>query len=648
MKFRAEDHRCIYSATMTVRLWTTTAEGVTFPPEEGDKKACAFYPKSTVYNRLLSIPGLGPQYSISGTPAKLPVLETQTGDGPSTFLPMGESVIDLTPNEQASPQATFLARHPLPSIDTSRSMTVESTNGSDDVSLSGVGDETDSTIHGDQHTNSRKGLHDTPATKASDEPENLPYYDIAIDSPEATIVKKATHEDSVENVVQRNSPEILLVPEPPRIARRSPFLSKRVPTRDARFFGREELLITLEGVLIPDLMLYGSLLANLDCGAVIFLHGAPGVGKSAIALELTYRTQAAFDHVFWLHASSYLHLAQSFHEAAVSLGLVQDRRDHNHESSRQKLVAWLSTTSSKWLLVLDDADELQILSHFMPNRNRGSIILTSRQPLQKGLDEEDKCLHTFRVSPFDVEEATEFLHSLAPCAVDPANPAADLATLTTIAEDCRCLPLTLRRVGTILNHRSSSKDRQIMDVLEQHAGNVLASQPSSPLVYTTLSSASYALANVITFLDPHCIDDAILLGAQRYKDFPLSEFPMNDHDYFNAKNELIAHALLNAGADPSAFGLHRVTAGSLRAKLDPNNFRQGFHCASRLLEAKWPSRRKMKNIIHGNWPEFDTLHSHVHEISSIFVDHDRKPKDGNPNQELSNDSYIRILLHSTW
>ena len=652
LKFRKEDHRCIYSATMTVRMWTTTEEGVTFPPEEGDKKICAFYPKSTVYNRLLSIPTFEPQQSVSGNPTQLSVLETQAGDGPSTCFSIGESVTDLTPNEPASPQATFLAMHLPHSTDTPRSMTVESASGSENISVSCVGDATGCTSHGDQHPDLRKGPSDFFAAKARDEPENRPSYDIGINSPETAIVKQASPESSVENVTQQNSPKILSVPELPGPARRSPIFSMRVPSRDAKFFGREELLITLESILVPALEPIANLSATLDPSTVIFLHGAPGVGKSAIALELTYRTQAAFDHVFWLQARSYHHLAQSFHEAAVSLGLVQDRSDHNHESSRQKLAVWLSTTSLKWLLVLDDADELQLLSQFVPYRHRGSIIMTSRQSSPRELDtKEDKCLHAFRISPFDVKEASRFLLSLIQGASEPvyaANPAADLSILSTIAKDCHCLPLTLRRVGLILNRRSSSRNRRIMTLLEQHAANVLASQPSSPLIYASLSPASYALANVITFLDPSCIDDAILLGAQRYKDFPLSEFPMNDNNFLEAKGELIAHALINANADSGAFELHRVTAASLQAWLDPNKFRQGFHGASQLLAAKWPSRRKMKNIILGNWPEFDHFHSHVHELSSIFVDHDRKQKRSNPVQELFNDSFFSILLRSTW
>lgn len=644
LKFLAEDHRCIVSGTLTVRMWTTTAEEYTIANGDGDKKNCAFYPKSTLYPWLLSMP-FAAQPSISGTTAQLSVLEAQTSDDPTTCITMGETATDLACNGPASSQATFLTMHPTPPIDTIPVTTKGSACGSDNVSAGGVKDEASPESHNNQDPDLRRRPPEPLAAKASIESE----YDIGTKSLEAITIEQARHEDSAKNVLQQNSLESLSALDSSRVARRSPFLFTRVPSRDARFFGREELLIPLERVLTPVSALPSGHLASLDSGAVVVLHGDPGVGKSAIALELTYRIQATFDLVFWLRADSNLHLAQSCHEAAVGLGLVQDRKDHNHESSRQKLLAWLSTTSSRWLLVFDDADDFQNLSNFMPNRARGSIIVTSRQRFRKGPEvEEDECLHNFQVGPFAVEDATEFIRSLAPCAFDASDPATDLATLTTIAEDCLCLPLALRRVGTILNRRGSSKDKRIMAVLEQHAGRVLASQPFSPLIYANLSSASLALANVITFLDPYYIDNAILLGAQRYKDVPLSAFPMNDHDYFNAKNELIAHALLARGVDPSALDIHRVTARSLRAMLDPDNFRQGFHCASRLLEARWPSRRKMKNIVLGNWPEFDALHSHVHQLSSIFVEYDQKRQNGKLKQELSNDSYLKILLQSTW
>ena len=638
LKFHLEDHRCICSANMTVRMWTTTNEEFTIPPGEGDKKKCAFYPKSTLYNRLLSIPSLAAQASIPGSHVPLPLLEVQTSDVPSTFGPMDETAADLSHNGPAAPQAIFLTMAPRLSTDTVPATTVEI---SDVTPASIAEDDTNLTARGDQQADPIIVPSDySSAAEANTGPERLPCFDAGIQSSEAISSEQVRHEEFNE-IVRQDSSKNPYVMEPQRVAHRPPFLSMRVPSRDPKFFGREELLIPLGDVLAPISMPSSGDLGSLDSGVVIVLHGAPGVGKSAVALELTYRTQSTFNYVLWLRANSNLHLAQSFHEAAVSIGLVQDRRDHNHESSRQKLIAWLSTTTSKWLLVLDDADELRILRHYMPNRRGGSIIVTSRQSDRAGLGIEE--VHEFQVDPFLVEDATAFIRSLAPCAVD----AADTDTLATIAESCGCLPLTLRRVGTIINRRGLNKDNLIMATLEEHASCVLASQPSTPLIYASLSSASLALANVITFLDPYCVDDAILLGAQRYEKVPLSAFPMKDDDYFNAKDELIAHALLADSAHFSTIDIHRVTAESIRANLDSDNFREGFQSACRLLEAKWPSRKKMKNIVLGNWPEFDALHSHVHEISTILVDYDKI------NRELSDmlsvtDSYLQILFLSTW
>ncbi len=638
LKFHLEDYRCICSANMTVRMWTTTNEEFTITPGEGDKKKCAFYPKSTLYNRLLSIPSLAAQASIPGSHAPLPLLEVQTSDVPSTFRPMEETAANLTRNGPAAPQAIFRTMVPRLSTDTVPATTLEIS----DVGQANIAeDDTNLTARGDQQADPKivPSDYSSPA-EANTGPETLPCFDAGIQSSEAISSEQVTHED-VNDIVRQDSSKNPYAMEPQRIARRPPFLSMRVPSRDAKFFGREELLIPLGDILAPISMPSSGDLESLDSGAVIVLHGAPGVGKSAIALELTYRTQSTFDYVFWLRAKSNLHLAQSFHEAAVSIGLVQDRRDHNHESSRQKLIAWLSTTSSKWLLVFDDADELQILRHYMPNRRCGSIIVTSRQSDRAGRGiGEDERFHTFQVDPFVDKDATAFIRSLAPYAID----AADTATLTTIAESCGYLPLTLRRVGTIINRRGSIKDNLIMATLAKHASRVLASQPSSPLIYASLSSASLALANVITFLDPYSIEDAILLGAQRYKNVPLSAFPMKDHDYFSAKNELIKYALLAVRVDSSAIDIHRVTARSIRANLDPNSFREGFQSACRLLEARWPSRKKMKNIVLGNWPEFDALHRHVHKLSDILVKYNKVVSDLNSMI----DSYLRILFLSTW
>ena len=649
LKFHAEDHRCIYSANMTVRMWTTTSEEIFIPDGEGDKKSCAFHSKSTHYNHLLSIPNSVAQSSIPGTLEPLAVLEAQTQDSPKACSSIDELAGELTSNEPASSQTTSLTGPSILAIDAVPITTVEMASGTKTIPNQSVGDEAQSVDHGDQHSGPEETQPDYLPLIATKESENLSCDDSRVESRGLTSSGKARHEASVNDTAQQHVSHVAPVRESPRIPRRSPFFYMQVPKRDAKFFGREELLNSLQGILTPTSLPTNDNLTRLSSGAVIVLHGVPGVGKSATAVELTYRIQAEFDNVFWLRANSKLHLAQSYHQAATSLGLIRDRGDHDHENSRHKFRDWLSITCSRWLLVFDDADELQVLPEFMPRRRHGSIIVTSRQMSQAGLGfKDDQCLQSFQVDPFVVEDATNFIRALAPCAFGAAVTAADASRLTAVARSCGYLPLTLRRVGTLINRLGSMKEAINIGKIEQLANCLLASGFSHHLIEGDLSSTSSALLNVITFLDPYSIDDAILLGGQRHKDVPLREFPMKDDDYFDAKNELITHALLTNGTNSNAIDIHRLTARALRAELDPDSFRGGFQAACRLVEARWPSRRKMKNIMFGNWPEFDSLHSHVHELSNIFVEYHRKRRNGKDQQELSNDSYLNVLLLSTW
>jgi len=115
----------------------------------------------------------------------------------------------------------------------------------------------------------------------------------------------------------------------------------------------------------------------------------------------------------------------------VSVRLVQDRADHNHKRSRHALRAWLSITSATWLLIFDDADEVEILRQFIPKSRKGAIPIMSRKCLAQGF------------CPFDIKDAIMFLLSFVPLANDGAD-MSSLGDLRLIAETCRCLPLALR------------------------------------------------------------------------------------------------------------------------------------------------------------------------------------------------------------
>ncbi len=644
---RKEDHRCMCSANLSVRMWTTTAEEVPVEATEGINKNCAFHEKSHLYHVLRAIPNFDNQISILENSATVKLLDAPSKDNQNASISSSNVVLAST---EVTSMAPGLSLAPTPQLLPVTTEVLERAECS----------ETEATITRNESDSVR-----VLSSLSPDLTSENPYAAAEVGNcgsitfplgGEKDCEDKAQHSVLLvkgkqgekrhiqrENL-QQDSSEAQPVLETARGARRPRFSCTRIPVRDAGFFGREKTLSLLDEVFGPSEIPSNDRVAHLDSRCIALLRGNPGVGKSAIASEWMYRIAPMFDNILWIRASSELHLAQSFHEAAVSLGLAEARADHNHENSRKKLLAWLSTTSRAWLIVFDDANQLRMLSQFLPDPPKGSVLVTSRQLSSQDFDIRDGRLHIINVGPFCVEDAKAFLRALIFQGLKVGNIEAQDRSLLKMAEDCRYLPIRLRRLGKVINHYILANLTKFIAIIERHAASVLVSQP---YIRWRLSSASDALASVITFLDPYHIEDAILLGVQRYKDFPLKAFPMTDQGYYDAKEELLSHDLChNVGAH--SFEICRVTRSSLRAKLDPIQFKQGFGCASQLLHARWPSKRKLRNVVLGNWPEFDSLHSHVHELSSIFIEHDRRQDGGIYSQELSNNAYMQILLLSTW
>ena len=646
---RKDDQRCMCSANMSVRLRTTAAEDYPVEATEGIKKSCAFQEKSQLYRLLLAIPNIiENQLSITEHSGTVKLLDAHPKDSQNASIPSLNVVSASTQITSTPPGLTLTPTPALLPITTN-------------VLERAVCSDTETTILGDGSDSVRVVDSLSPDLNSGNPYAAANVGDCgSISSPLDEIIDcedKAQHsmlliekkQDETRHIQRENSQQDTSEAPPgletPRGARRPRTFCTRIPVRDGRFFGREETLSLLNEVFEPNEIPSTDRVENFDLRRIVLLCGRPGVGKSAIASEWMYRIAPMFDNIFWICASSELHLAQSFHEAAVSLGLVQARSDHNHENSRKKLLAWLSRTTRAWLMVFDDANQLRMLSEFLPDPLKGSVLVTSRQlsPQDFAIRGNGR-LHTIDVGPFLVEEAIPFLRALIFQDLKDVNIEVHDRSLQQWAESCRYLPIRLRRVGKDINRYILANLGKFIAMVEIHAARVLVSQPS---ISRTLSSASRALVSVITFLDPYHIEDAILLGAQRYRDLPLKAFPMTDQGYYDAKEELLLQDLCHDIGSHS-FEICRVTRGSLRAKLDPIQFRQGFDCASQLLHARWPSKRKLRNVVLGNWPEFDSLHSHVHELSSIFIEHDRRQDGRIYGQELLTNAYMQTLLLSTW
>ena len=108
------------------------------------------------------------------------------------------------------------------------------------------------------------------------------------------------------------------------------------------------------------------------------ISGLGGVGKSAIARQLCRRVRRLRRYrrgIFWLLGESTSALQKGYHDMASQLALDVDPATAN--ADRDAVFAWMRSCDG-WLLVVDNVDEPEAVTAFMPPRDaRGNIVVTT-------------------------------------------------------------------------------------------------------------------------------------------------------------------------------------------------------------------------------------------------------------------------------
>ncbi|KAL7762869.1 hypothetical protein ACKLNR_006227 [Fusarium oxysporum f. sp. zingiberi] len=188
----------------------------------------------------------------------------------------------------------------------------------------------------------------------------------------------------------------------------------------------------------------GEILDQIGCqcsepASRVAIAGLGGVGKSQLAIEFAYRfaDRSAETWVFWVHASTQARIIEGFKSIANNVKLMG--RDRPDADVLQLVFDWLSNgQNGKWLLVLDSADDSDVLLHstsggnddgrklveYLPQSPNGSILITTRnRDLAFRLTGTSQMIHD--VGPMTQKEALMLLANSLGILSD-ANAAADL------------------------------------------------------------------------------------------------------------------------------------------------------------------------------------------------------------------------------
>ncbi|KAF4332557.1 kinesin light chain [Fusarium beomiforme] len=193
----------------------------------------------------------------------------------------------------------------------------------------------------------------------------------------------------------------------------------------------------------------------------VAIVGLGGVGKSQLAIEFAHRfaARSAETWVFWVHASTQARVIEGFKSIADNVKLMG--RNRPDTDVLQLVFDWLSNVrNGKWLLVLDSADDFNVLLRstsgdnddgrklveYLPQSPNGSILITTRnRDLAFRLTGTFRAIH--EIGPMVHEEALKLLENRLGTVSDKNAAAALVRSLDLI-------PLAISQAAAYIRKRA--------------------------------------------------------------------------------------------------------------------------------------------------------------------------------------------------
>lgn len=383
--------------------------------------------------------------------------------------------------------------------------------------------------------------------------------------------------------------------------------------RNAFFTGREELLSLIEESLGSG--------PTSSCA----LCGLGGIGKTQSAVEYAYRSRERHGAVFWVRAASRETLIADYLAMAELLHLV-GRQGQDQMLMVAMVKGWL-THHDGWLLILDNADDLALLSDFLPAGGKGHTLLTTRAQATGAL------ARRLSVEKLDVDESMQLLLRraglLPPAAPLDSVPLDMLSTAQKIVQALDGLPLALDQAGAYIEETECSLPaylrlyRQRRKDLLRRRGAVSPDYPHTvastwSLAFQQVQAANPAAAELLhlcAFLDPDVIPEVILTEGAALLGPVLAPVAADPFNWNEAIQGLRRYSLVNRDAELEILNVHRLVQVVLRQQMEEREQRQWAERAVRLVERAFPK------VSYETWPRCELCLPHALACAELIEEY---------------------------
>jgi tetratricopeptide (TPR) repeat protein len=335
------------------------------------------------------------------------------------------------------------------------------------------------------------------------------------------------------------------------------------------------------------------------------ISGLGGIGKTQTAIEYAYRyfyDTPTYDWVFWVKADTELNLVTDLAKIGRSLDLRGDTLDELAAQTRR----WLET-NHRWLLIVDNADEPNLLTPWMPHNPQGRVLLTSRaqQFIRLGIRA------AIAIQKLSLPESLRFLVERgdrpippSPLATKTDNP--EFTAAAALARELDGLPLALEQAAAYMREKGVSfavywqyyqqRRLELLERQQPETGDYPASVATTWLLNVEQvkqqSPASVPILQLSAVLAADDIPEQLLLVCAE-------EFGLTDcTDQLALAESLAALAkfsLIQRERETASYSIHRMVQAVIWQGLTEPERQNWLHRAITGLNAVFPDVTKFAN-----------------------------------------------------
>ncbi|MGI8335623.1 FxSxx-COOH system tetratricopeptide repeat protein [Actinomadura scrupuli] len=398
-------------------------------------------------------------------------------------------------------------------------------------------------------------------------------------------------------------------PAPERPSNEPPPVWGNVPARNISFTGREDILADLHRRL------------SVGTTAVLpeALHGMGGVGKSQIAIEYVHRHTGDYDLIWWIPAERPGQIQQALVELAAQLDL-KVSQEVNVAVPAVREALRLGRPYHNWLLVFDNAEQLEEVRGFFPTNGPGKILVTSRNQAWTSV------ASSLEVDVFKREESKALLNLRGPQLSDE-----NADKLAAVLGD---LPLAIEQAAVWLAETGMPVEEYLNLFQKNHHKATELLGDAAPTAYELPVAAAWnvsldrlhesdpaalQLLQVCAFFAPEPISRRLLSGARNVDGPPeLLEALGDPVRLGRAMRSINQYALAKISHRTGTITLHRLVQRVLVGQLTAQEVAEFRHCGHQLLTKADPDNPDLRT----QWPQYAELLPHV--LYSGVIDCDDK------------------------